>query len=36
MPDKATVLGIGDIILVSATFDGIERLRKRFKAAQEA
>jgi trk system potassium uptake protein TrkA len=35
MPGKDTVLNIGDIVLVSATFDGIESLRQRFKAAQE-
>jgi trk system potassium uptake protein TrkA len=36
MPGKDTVLNVGDIVLVSATFDGIESLRQRFKAVQEA
>jgi trk/ktr system potassium uptake protein len=36
MPGKATVLKVGDIVLVSATFDGIEGLRQRLEVAQEA
>lgn len=35
MPDNETVVNSGDIVLVSATFDGIATLRQRLKATLE-
>lgn len=35
LPDCDTVLQPGDVVLVSATFDGIQALRSRFNALQE-
>lgn len=36
LPDKDTVLKDGDVVLVSATFEGIEALRKRLHLMQES
>ncbi len=35
MPDGGSTLNTGDVVLVSATFDGITTLRQRLKTSQE-
>jgi trk system potassium uptake protein TrkA len=35
MPDREITLNAGDVVLVSATLDGITNLRQRMKASQE-
>ncbi len=36
LPDRETVLQNGDVVLVSATFDGVEALRRRLKLGEES
>jgi trk system potassium uptake protein TrkA len=36
LPDRETVLQVGDVVLVSATFDGVEALRRRLKLGEES
>jgi trk system potassium uptake protein TrkA len=35
LPENATILNTGDVVLVSATFDGITNLRQRLKTSLE-